>query len=556
MYFISQTKKIRTFAEHTSTHIMKTTTTLLLLLFCLIFACKNEEKTSAAKVFRYNQHNAITSLDPAFCRSQSNIWCVNQMFNSLVQLDDSLNVRPCLSKTYEISTDGLVYTFHLRNDVFFHDDDCFSNKKGRKMVAEDVKYSFERILDNAVASPGSWIFRGKVAENQPFVAKNDTTFELHLLKPFRPMLGILTMQYCSILPHEAIEKYGKDFRSRPVGTGAFCFKKWLEGQGVFMQKNTNYWEKDAQGNALPYLDGIKTACITERKTAFLELITNKLDFLTGLESSYVNELLTTRGDLIPAQAERLNFIKAPYLNSEYIGINMQQNNVALTNKKVRQALNFAIDRKKMLRTLRNGVGKAASSGFTPMGLPSFDAEKVKGFAYNPDKARLLLEEAGFPNGKGLPEISLNTSNDYADICTFLANEWSKIGVKVNVDILEAATLREMMSKGQASFFRASWIADYPDAESFLGVFYSKNPSPPNYTRFSNAEYDRLYEASLGENDDTKRYDLYHKMDAILLEEAPVIFLFYDEVASFSPKNVSNLKPNAMNLLTLKGVQKR
>jgi oligopeptide transport system substrate-binding protein len=112
-------------------------------------------------------------------------------------------------------------------------------------------------------------------------------------------------------------------------------------------------------------------------------------------------------------------------------------------------------------------------------LPSFDAEKVKGFAYNTDKARLLLEEAGFPNGKNLPEISLNTSNDYADICTFLANEWSKIGIKVNIDILEAATLREMMTKGQATFFRASWIADYPDAESFLGVFYGKNPAPPN-----------------------------------------------------------------------------
>ncbi len=527
----------------------------IIVLFSF-FACKNEEKKNTSNIFRYNQHNAITSLDPAFCRSQSNIWCVNQIFNSLLQLDDSLNVRPCLSKTYTISDDGLVYTFNLRNDIFFHDDACFPNGKGRKMQAEDVKYSFERILDNTVASPGSWIFRGKVAENQPFVVRNDSTFELHLLKPFRPMLGILTMQYCSILPHEAIEKYGKDFRSHPIGTGAFCFKKWLEGQGVFMQKNTNYWEKDKNGNALPYLDGIKTSCITERKTAFLELITNKLDFLTGLESSYVNELLTSRGDLIPAQAEKLNFLKAPYLNSEYIGINMQQNNNALTNKKVRQALNFAIDRKKMLRTLRNSVGKPAISGFSPIGLPSFDAEKVKGYAYNPDKARLLLEEAGFPNGKNLPEISLNTSNDYADICTFLANEWSKIGVKVNVDILEAATLREMMSKGQASFFRASWIADYPDAESFLGVFYSKNPSPPNYTRFSNAAFDRLYEASLSENDDAKRYDLYHKMDMILIEEAPVVFLFYDEIASFLPKNVANLRTNAMNLLSLKRVEKK
>jgi oligopeptide transport system substrate-binding protein len=529
---------------------------LYLLAFAfLTFTCKNEDKNTTTKVFRYNQHNAITSLDPAFCRSQSNIWMVNQMFNSLVQLDDSLNVKPCLAKRYEISADGLVYTFHLRNDIFFHDDDCFLGIKGRKMVAEDVKYSFSRIIDNSVASPGSWVFKGRVSEENPFVALDDSTFQVHLSRPFRPMLGILTMQYCSVVPKEAIEKYGKDFRSHPVGTGAFQFKKWLEGQGVFLIKNNTYWEKADDGTALPCLDAVRVSCISERKTAFLELITNKLDYLFGLESSYVNELLTPRGELIPAQAERLNFIKAPFLNTEYIGINMQQNNIALSNKKVRQALNFAVDRKKMLKALRNSVGKPANSGFTPLGLPSFDAQKVKGYDYNPDKARLLLEEAGFPNGKGLPEITLNTSNDYADICTFLANEWSKIGVKVNIDVLEAATLREMMSKGQASFFRASWIGDYPDAENFLGVFYSKNPSPPNYTKFANPEFDRLYDLALAENNDEERYDLYQKMDKILLEEAPVIFLFYDEIASFTPKNVSALYPNAMNLLTLKKVKK-
>jgi oligopeptide transport system substrate-binding protein len=233
---------------------------------------------------------------------------------------------------------------------------------------------------------------------------------------------------------------------------------------------------------------------------------------------------------------------------------MEQKTSPLAQKKIRQAMNFAIDRKKMLKALRNSVGKPATGGFTPMGLPSFDAAVTKGYTYQPDKARLLLEEAGFPNGKGLPEISLNTSNDYADVCTFLANEWSKIGIKVNIDILEAATLREMMTKGQATFFRASWIADYPDAESFLGVFYGKNPAPPNYTRFQNATYDELYEKALLENDDQKRYAIYHKMDNILLEEAPVIFLFYDEVASFTPKYVSGLSKNAMNLLTVKRVK--
>lgn len=525
------------------------------LLTYSILQCQSKKADKNYKIFKFNQHNAITSLDPAFSKSQANIWVVNQLFNSLLQLDDSLNIKPCIAKRYTISNDGLTYVFHLRNDVYFHEDDCFGIQKSRKLVAADVKYSFERILDVNLSSPGSWVFKGKVAENQPFIVENDSTFILKLNQPFRPMLGILTMQYCSIIPKEAIEAYGKDFRSHPIGTGPFKLKKWLEGQGVFLGKNEKYFEKDENGNSLPFLDGVKVSCIPERKTAFLELITNKLDYLFGLESSYVNELITPYGELVPAQREKLNFIKAPYLNTEYIGINMAQNNSALANKKVRQAMNYAIDRKKMLKALRNSVGKPAVGGFTPIGLPSYDAIKTKGYTYNPDKARFLLEEAGFPNGNGIGEISLNTSNDYADICTFLANEWSKIGIKVNIDILEAATLREMMTKGQASFFRASWIADYPDAESFLAVFYSKNPAPPNYTRFQNANYDALYEASLQENDNQKRYELYQKMDNILLEEAPVIFLFYDELASFTPKNIDGLSKNAMNLLTLKRVKK-
>ncbi len=528
-----------------------------IIFFISIFlnlTCGNKETAKPSNVFRFNQHNAITSLDPAFTRSQANIWVVNQLFNSLVELDDSLNIKPCLATHYEISNDGLVYTFHLRKNVVFHENPCFKNIKTRAFVAADVKYSFERILDVAVASPGSWVFKGKIADNEPFSAPNDSTFVLKLAKPFRPMLGILTMQYCSIIPHEAVEFYGKDFRSNPVGTGAFCFKKWLEGQGVFLTKNAHYFEKDSEGANLPYLDGVKVSCIPDRKTAFLELIVNKLDYLVGLEASYVNELVTPYGELVPAQREKLNFTKAPYLNTEYIGINMAKTGTALSQKKVRQALNFAIDRKKMLKALRNSVGKPAIGGFTPLGLPSFNATKTKGYTYDPDKARLLLEEAGFPNGKGLATISLNTSNDYADICTFLANEWSKIGIKVNIDILEAATLREMMTKGQADFFRASWIADYPDAESFLGVFYSKNPAPPNYTRFENAAFDQLYEAALAENNDEKRYELYQKMDNILIEEAPVVFLFYDEIASFTPKKISGMSKNGMNLLTLKRVK--
>jgi oligopeptide transport system substrate-binding protein len=533
----------------------------LLFIIGLTFfiSCKNDNATkNPHKVFHYNQISPVTSLDPAFARTQANMWVVDHVYNGLLYLDDSLNVIPCLAKKWEISGNGLDYTFHLNNNVFFQDNACFTGGKGRKMTASDVVYSFNRIIDTTLKSSGSWIFKDRIRAVNPFEAKDDTTFILHLTQPFRPMLGILTMQYCCIVPHEAVDYYKKDFRKNPVGTGAFKFKKWLENQGLFLLKNENYWEKDESGTPLPYLDGVRISFMTDRKTAYLEMMRGKLDYMVGIESSIINELLTQDGELQPKQLGKIQLIKTPYLNSEYLGFNLGFDNKTemphLKLKKIRQALNYGFDRELMLRMLRNSMGKPANSGFAPRGLPSFNAF-TEGYNFNPEKARKLLAEAGFPNGKGLPTIQLVLNKDYLDLCTFIARQWEELGIKTNLDVMETATMRDRMVKGSAPFFRASWIADYPDAESFYTVFSSKNPAPPNYTRFKNAEFDRLYEAALSENDDAKRYAIYNKMDKVLIEEAPVIFLFYDESSRFARHSIEGLSRNAMNLLPLKWVKK-
>jgi peptide/nickel transport system substrate-binding protein len=530
--------------------------TLIFLSILVITACRNTQTdTSNLDIFHYNEVSSVTSLDPAFARNQSNIWVVNQVFSTLIQLDDSLKVEPCVAKSWTTSADGLTYTFTIRDDVFFHDNDCFINKKGRRVVAEDVRYSFNRIIDAEVGSTGSWLLNGKIDTLQAFSAPNDSTFILKLSQPFRPMLGICGMQYFSIVPKEAVDFYGANFRANPVGTGAFQFRKWIENQALILTKNPNYFETDKNGKRLPYLDGIRVNFVNDRNTAYLNFRIKKLDFLSGLESSYVDDVLKKDGTLRPENADKMQFFKTPFLNSEYLGISQAiDGDSPLKIKKVRQALNYGFDRAKMLRELRNSVGQPATSGFTPIGLPSFDAEKVKGYDYNPAKARQLLAEAGFPNGKGMSEIKLYTNNDYLDLCTFITRQWEDLGVKVKIELLESATLREMMKKGQATFFRASWIMDYPDAENYMSLFYSKNPAPPNYTRFNNPKFDALYELALRENDDNKRFDLYQQMERIIIEEAPVIFLFYDETARFAAKNVNGLRTNASNLLTLKEVR--
>ncbi len=524
------------------------------VLCCACFS-KEDSNKEKPKVFRYNQHRSVTSLDPAFARSQSNIWVVDHLFNGLLQLDDSLQVKPALAKSWKVSDDGLEYTFALEQEVRFHDDAVFPEGKGRVLVAQDVVYSFNRIIDEQVNSPGSWIFKGRIDSLLPFRAANDSTFVLRLSEPFRPMLGILTMQYCAVVAKEAVVHYGADFRKHPIGTGPFRLKKWLEDQALFLERNEDYFETE-RGNALPYVEGVRVNFIPDRKTALLELLKGRIDFMSGLESSYTNMMLTAQGELREAQRENLQFISSPYLNTEYLGINMETatGNSPLAHKKVRQALNYGFDRKRMMRSLRNGIGHAANSGFSPRGLPSFDPVSVPGYSYQPAKARQLLQEAGFPNGVGLEPIQLLTNKDYLDLCTFITRQWEDLGIKVNIELVESAVLRSRMRKSQAPFFRASWIADYPDAESFFTMFYSKNPAPPNYTRFNNPSFDRMYEEALGENNDSLRYALYHEMDRLLIEEAPVIFLFYDESALFARKEVSGLSRNAINLLNLRRVE--
>ncbi|MEO6758643.1 MAG: ABC transporter substrate-binding protein, partial [Saprospiraceae bacterium] len=241
--------------------------------------------------------------------------------------------------------------------------------------------------------------------------------------------------------------------------------------------------------------------------------------------------------------------------TEYLGIHFDAAGKSpLQLRKIRQALNWGIDRRQMLRTLRNGVGQGADAGFTPRGLPSFNPDLVPGYGYDPARAARLLAEAGFPQGRGLPEITLLCNADYLDLCTFVVRQWEDLGMHVRLESLETALLRERMRNGTAPFFRASWIADYPDAESFLTCFYAKNTAPPNYTQFQNAEFDRLYAHALRETDAPKRYLLYQAMDRILVEEAPVVFLFYDETAQFARRGITGLPHNAINLLDLKRVK--
>ena len=523
---------------------------------CFFFSSCTRVKHSDKQVFTYNESTGIATLDPAFAKNQSIMWPVHQIYNTLVEIDSNLNILPSLAYKWEVSDDRLTYTFHLHNHIFFQDNEVFPGGKGRVMTAEDVAYSLNRIIDKTTASSGSWIFNNRVDTLHPFTAVNDSIFQLKLLRPFHPILGILSAQYCSIVPKEVVERYGKDFRRHPCGTGPFQLHSWDEGESMILHKNDHYWEKDQQGKSLPYLDAVKISFYDNKATEFLQFRQNELSFVNDIDPSFKDELLSKKGELRPQWNGKIILQKCPYLNTEYFGIMVDENNPLVKNsptsiKAVRQAMNYAINRKQLMMYMRNSIGIAAEAGFVPGGLPSRNTELVKGYTYDPAKAKQLLKEAGFPDGKGLTPIKLLTINIYADIASFAAREMEEVGIPVQVEIIQKSLLLEQTAKSQALFFRGSWIADYPDAENYMAMFYSKNPAPPNYTRYKNPAFDVLYERSLIENNDSLRYALYREMDQLVINDAPVIPIWYDMAIHLVQPNVQGFYPNALNLLELR-----
>ena len=533
----------------------------------LLFSCgpPNQDEEQGKTVFKYNEPGGISSLDPAFSRNIENVWAVQQLFNGLVQMNQDLKVMPCIAKSWEVSEDGTVYTFQLRDDVFFHDHVQFLEGKGRRVTAHDFVYSFWRIIDEEVASPGAYIFnyldKSERSNYTGFVAEDDFTFKIYLRQSFPPFLGLLTMSYCSVVPKEIVEFYGNDFRRNPVGSGPFCFKVWKEGEKLVYVKNDNYFEME-NGQRLPYLDAVSISFIKDPQVAFLDFIRGNYDFKSGLNATYKDEILTQSGELQEGYKGKFVLQKEPWLETIYLGLLVDGNSDLVKNsptklRALRQAINYGFDREKMVKYMRNNIGSPATSGFIPKGMPSFDAQKVKGYYYNPEKAKDLLKLSGYPAGEGLPTISIATTAMYQYLCEYIQHELNDLGMSVEIDVIDEAAFREMVAQSKLPAFTKSWIADYPDAENFLTLFHSNNfcPQGPNYTHFSNYEFDKLYEMALDEIDDSLRYGYYQQMDQLIIEDAPVVPLYYNEVVRFVQNNIQGLECNAMNMLTLKRVRK-
>jgi peptide/nickel transport system substrate-binding protein len=522
---------------------------LIIILFGILFSSCEKDSDIKNNIFKYNEYSNISSLDPAFSSTLRNIWPVNQIFNGLVQLDKNLEIKGDIASSWTISEDKKTYTFKIRQDVYFHNSELFGKNLTRNVKAKDFEYSFNRLIDSKIASPGYWVFNNV----KDFKSISDSIFQIELKKEFDPFLGILSMKYCSVVPQEIVAALGDKFSKKPIGTGPFKFKKWDENVKLVLSKNKNYFEHDSLGQKLPYLDGIAISFIPDKKSEFMELLSGRLDMVSSPENSIIDQIFDYKGDLNPRFSSNYNLLKSPYLNTEYIGFNIQKN--IKKDTLLRYAINSGIDRKKMMQYLRKNIGYPAESGIVPNGLNN--SFYLPRYNYDPDLSKKLISI--YKSNNDIDEINITIASDsqYLDILEFIQSELQKIGVQVQIEITPPSILRQGKATGKFDAFRASWIADYPHIENYFSLFYSKNHTPkgPNYTFFSNSNFDELYEL-IGYQNSISYEKISNDLENIIRRYSPIIPLYYDMSVRIVPKNISGLEANAINQLNLKSVVKK
>jgi peptide/nickel transport system substrate-binding protein len=531
-------------------------------------------------VMRLNEVEAFKSLNPIAVNEIVGFHIGCQLFEGLVKFDQNdLSIKSAIARSWESNENQTEWTFHIRQGVMFHPDACFSDGKGREVKASDVKYCFDKLC---TADPNNAQFdvtfkdrvvganeafdaskTGKVLNVSGVKVVNDTTLAISLKSPFAGFLNVLAMPGCWIYPKEAVDKYALDLRIHPVGTGPFQLETVKEGEVLIMKKNPNYYGVDKDGNKLPYLDGLKYTFIREKKAEILEFKSGNLDMVYRLPVEVFHDIM---GDLEHAKDRKTEFqiLNSPAFNTNYLGFNCAS---AVFNKKeVRLAFNFAIDRHKIADFTIQGEGTSADYGIVPyveaFEKDGYDFKGLKGYTLDVAKAKDYMKKAGFPDGKGFPKVTLEINGGGGDRNILIAEVVQKmlkenLNVDIEINTVPLAEHLENVTSGKSDFFRLAWIADYPDPETFLTIFYGKHvpagateKSFINYTRFKNARFDSLFAASFIEPDKAKRYTLLSKAEQVVLDEAPFMPIFYDDNYRLEQLNVRNFPENAMNYMDL------
>ncbi|MDP2167120.1 MAG: ABC transporter substrate-binding protein [Thermodesulfovibrionales bacterium] len=475
------------------------------LMVFFLSTCTSENRLPGYVYYRLNTNP--TTLDPALIVDVTGGSIAAKLFNGLVRLKEDLSVMPDIAERWSVSKDGMVYTFYLREDV------RFSN--GRPLTAHDFKYSFERALDPKTKSPNTWVFE-KLSGAKEFMkgqsigvggirVLDDYTLELNLERPFSSFLNLLTMTAAYVVPKEKVQELGPDFSGRPSGTGPFTLSEWLPNRHLILEARKDYFDGTAK------VRGIFYRIIPEELTALAEFELGNLDVITVPASEY------SRYRKSPEWSRLVSSMNG--LNTYYLGLNCSR--PPFDDPDLRRAINYAIDREKVLMTLYEGRGRLAR-GPVPDVMRKWPAPGA--YPYDPGKAREIIKKAKPP----AVNFYITAEQEVVDIAEVIQAYLREAGLDVRIRQLEWSAFKEAINKGETDMFWLSWWADYPDPENFLfPLFHSSNYGPSgNRVRYRNKEVDALIEKGQRAGSVKMRDMYYGKAEGIIVDDAPWVFFWH------------------------------
>ncbi len=512
--------------------------TLLLLVLAVAIALMCTPVFAAEPVYggaaKWHEVSNPPQLDPHMATDTTSARTALCMFDTLVtNSNDGQKILPWLAEKWDVSKDGRVWTFKLRKGVRFHkttEGGKPTANGGREVTADDWKWSFERMIRDK--SPRAYFIdcvagydemaAGKAKTWSGIKAVDKYTLQFTLKKPFAPFLSVLAYNSLVVVPKEDVTKWGKNFSFHPVGSGAFSFDTWKQDQKLTLKKNPNYWRKDAKGKQLPYLDAFEMVIIPDGTVAWEEFKKGNIDMMREVPDRLVKDARKLLGK---------NLLEGPQPGTYYYGFNMSKPPFK-GNKKLRHALNYAVDRKRINDLVLEGLFFPAK-GILPPSMPGYN-KNLKGYEYNPEKAKQLMKEAGFPNGIEVT-LQINQNIRHKAVGEAIQAQLAELGIKANIKVVDWGVHLDMLDRGESEMYRMGWVVDYLDPDNFLFVnLHSSNfGAKGNYSFYKNPEADKLMEQGRIETNHAKRMAIYQKAEQLIVDDAPWVFLFhyYNNVAT-------------------------
>ena len=487
----------------------------------------------------------------------------SQLHNGLLKMNPkSLAIEPNIAKSWDINDEQTEYTFHLRNDVRFHEDSCFSSPEETFMTANDVVFSFELMCGEFYNSGYNLLMKNLIGAEAFYNNKcdsisgievvNDSTILFKLSEPAPTIIYLLASSKASIISEVAYKTYGHNLH---VGNGPFTFLKVnTDSTEISLGKNKNYFRTSDNGDKLPYLDGVHIRVVEnekERTDLFLnkeamvlfDISENKVESLfESHHSSFDNGVFVVdRKPVMATDCYEFNLSRAPFNNIH-----------------VRKAFAHAINKKKLIENVLNGQGRIGNKGIVPVvnTLNNYNFDTIQGYDYNPELAKEHLSKAGYPNGEGFPEVVLELTFGHPlqeSVAKEVQNQLNNtLNISITIEEEKMSTLIDRAAHGKSQMNHFTWLGEYPSPMDFLNVFYGgvdlendTSYSWPNTTRYRNKEYDAILEKALVTSDKENRFRLYEEAESILMKDVPVIILWYPEVYNIIYGNVHNLFFNEM-----------